>query len=117
MSNDTNTYIEEKVKEAADTMDQAVQIGETAYNLADGILSNLKAFVHDEKIWADLTRFEQKIHTEFQKKIDESRIKLKDADPFFKWRDGMKYYMDLRKWKTLEIIGYWDKLSKDHKEL
>lgn len=117
MSEETNQYIQEKIHEAADAMDQAVQIGETAYNLADGILSNLKAFIHDEKIWADLSRFEQKLNLQVQQKIEEARAKLKNSDPFLKWRDGLKYSMDLRKWKTLELITYWDKLAKEHKEL
>jgi hypothetical protein len=117
MSDETNQYILEKIKEAADTMDQAVQIGETAYNIADGILSNLKAFIHDDKIWKDLTTFEQKLHLEVQKKMDEARSKLKDTDVFLRWREGLKYSMDLRKWKTLELITYWDKLAKEHKEL
>lgn len=117
MSDETNQYIGEKIKEAADTLNQAVQLGETAYNIADGTLNNLKAFIHDEKIWTDINHFEQKLHNEFQKKMGEARVKLKDNDPFFKWREGMKYYMDLRQWRTIEMITYWDKLSKDHKEL
>jgi hypothetical protein len=110
-------YINEKIKEAADAINQAPQLGEAAYNIADGILGNLKAFIHDDKLWENITVFEKKTHVLFGKKLQDAKKELATKDPLFQWRYGMKYYMDMRHWKSLELLTYWDTLVKEHKEL
>lgn len=106
--------ISQGITEAKNLIDQAPTSGKIAYDLADGILTNNKAFIHDQKVWDEITAFEQKVHIEFAKKIKEAREKIKQKDPFFQWQDGMKFYLELRQWKTMEMISFWDNLSKQY---
>ena len=107
-----NKQIEESILEAKNTLNQTEQLGELSYNIADGILYNLKAFVHDEAIRKRISDFEEKLLKDFSKKIIEARGKLDNYDPLLAWKSGVGFYMELRQWKTLEMLTFWDKLVK-----
>ena len=110
----TNEFILGNIKEAVNYLNRIEEIGEVAFNQCDGILSNLKSFIHDEIIWKKISEKEEKVYKEFQKKQNEAKAKLKDADSLLQWNEGAKYYMDLRNWKCNEMIAFWDKLSKEY---
>ena len=110
----TNEFILDTIKEAANTLNKVDEAGEVAFNLCDGMLSNLKSFIHDETIWKKVTEKEEKVYKEFQKKSNEAKVKLKDVDSLLQWNEGAKYYMSLRQWKCSEMLNFWDKLSKEY---
>jgi len=85
----------------------------TLFDLADGVLVNVKAFVSNAEAWQKINEYEEKTHKEFNKRLAETRQKLKDEDPLIKWQNGLSYMMDLRLWKTREMLAFWDKLTKE----
>ena len=109
-----NKEITDSLLEAKDALDRANELGRIAYDICDGILLNIKAFIHDEDIWKEVNEHEMKLHKEFQKRIGEAREKLKTKDPLYAWNDGLQYFMELRHWKSLEMLNFMDKLSKEH---
>lgn len=106
--------ITESITEAKNALDNIEQLGETGFNICDGVLMNIKAFVHDQDIWDNINEKEKQVHIEFQKQLEEARKKLKDMDPMFSWQKGMTQYMKLRQWKSMELISFFDKLNKEH---
>ena len=44
-------YVIDSINGAKDTLDNVEKLGETAYDICDGILLNIKGFLHDEKVW------------------------------------------------------------------
>ena len=84
------------------------------FNMVDGILSNLKSFVHDQDVWLKIEQFEQQIHKDFQTRLNEARSNLEQEDPMFAWSKGLRFYIDLRTWKSQELLSFYDKLSKEH---
>jgi len=84
------------------------------FNMVDGILSNLKSFVHDQVIWDTIDSFEKRIHNDFQSKLTEARSSLEQEDPMFAWEKGLRFYIDLRTWKSQELLSFYDRLSKEH---
>jgi len=112
----TNQFILDNIKEAKEWLDKVnhPQIGESGFNMCDGILSNLKSFIHDENIWKKINDKEEKVFREFNKKKDDAKVKLKDVDPLFQWNEGAKFYANLRQWKSQEMLVFWDKLSKEY---
>lgn len=106
--------MEKSINDAKAAVDTAEQLGRTAFDIADGILTNSKAFVHDDVVWKKINEHEEKVHKEFTKRIDKARKELEGGDPLYAWEDGMEYYLKLRRWKTLEMLSFWDQLSKDH---
>jgi RecA-family ATPase len=110
----TNEWIMGQLKTAKEVLDRVPELGEAAFNLCDGILSNLKTFVTDEKIWVTITTFEEKLYKDFKKKESEARAKLKDIDSLVQFNSGQEYYINLRKWKSTELLSLWNRLSKDY---
>jgi len=110
----TSEFILKNIKTAKEWLDKVGEIGETGFNQCDGILENLKAFIHDEVIWKKVQEKEEKIYKEFQKKSNEAKIKLKEVDSLLQWNEGARYYMELRHWKSMELLSFWDKLSKEY---
>jgi len=106
--------IEDNIKEAKDSLNQAEQIGEIAYDICDGKLTNIKGFIHDENIWKKITEHEQKVFKEYSSRITKAKMDLKDVDPLFAWKPGMDMYMKLRHWKSLEMLNFYDKLVKEY---
>jgi len=106
--------ISDSITEAKAALDQVEELGKTSYDICDGMLNNIKAFVHDDAVWKKINDHEEKIHKDFKKRLDDARAKLKDRDPIYAWNDGLKFYMELRHWKSLEMLSFWDKLSKEH---
>ena len=86
----------------------------TLFDLADGVLVNIKAFVSDEVSWKKINDYEEKTHKEFSKRLNDTRAKLKDEDPIIQWQNGLSYMMELRLWKTREMLAFWDRLSKSN---
>jgi len=84
------------------------------FDLADGVLVNIKAFVSNPEAWKKINDYEERTHKEFTRRLNDTRGKLKDMDPLIQWQSGMGYMMELRLWKTREMIAFWDKLSKEH---
>jgi hypothetical protein len=110
----TSEFILSSIKEAANYLNKTEEIGEVGFNQCEGILGNLKSFIHDEIIWKKISEKEEKVYKEFQKKSNEAKVKLKDVDSLLQWNEGAKYYMTLRQWKCNEMLTFWDKLSKDY---
>ena len=84
------------------------------FNMVDGILSNLKSFIHDKDVWEKITLFEEGIHQTFQGKMKEARDALSQDDPLFAWEKGSRYTIELRTWKSGELLKFYDRLSKEH---
>jgi len=108
-----NEWFSEEIKKAKEILDQAPEKGEIANNVCDGILFNLKAFITDEKIYETVDRFEQKVNSDFRQKEIEARSKLKGKDQLTNFNIGIKYYMDLRNWRSAELLNMWNRLVKD----
>ena len=87
---------------------------EPVFDMADGILTNNKAFVSNEEAWKKINDYEMKVHMEFNKKLNESRAKLKEIDPIYQWQKGLESTMNLRLWKSRELLALWDKITKDY---
>lgn len=112
-----NENITKAINEASGYIEQVEQLGVMGLNMADGILNNCRSFVHDPVMKKKISDHEEKIFTDFQKKIDEARKELKDSDPLFSWQDGMSYYMNMRLWKTQEMLSFWDKINNERENL
>jgi len=104
--------LEESILEAKEALDNIETLGATAFDICDGILSNNKAFIHDPKVYDEVMQKEKQVYLEYSKQINEARLKLKNVDPFYQWGDGLEFYMKLRRWKSMELLNYWDKISK-----
>ena len=92
----------------------ALEQRKTLFDLADGILTNIKAFVGDPEAWKKINDKEERIHKEFTKRLNDARERLKTKDPLYQWQDGLSFMMELRMWKTREMLAFWDKLTKDY---
>ena len=110
-------HVKESLAEAKNCLNQSEEAGVMAYNLCDGILTNIKGFVHEDVVWAKINEHEQHVHQEFQKRLVDSRSKLKDDDPLFAWDKGLRQYLALRQWKSLEMLNFYDKLVKSNEFL
>jgi hypothetical protein len=86
----------------------------TLFDLADGVLVNIKAFVSDAEAWKKINEYEEKTHREFTKRLNDTRGKLKNEDPLVQWQTGLEYMMELRLWKSREMLAFWDKVTKDY---
>ena len=106
--------ISDSITEAKAALDRVEELGTTSYDICDGVLNNLKAFIHDDVVWKKINDHEEKVHRDFKRKADDARSKLKTRDPIYAWNDGLKYFMELRHWKSMEMLSFWDKLSKEH---
>ena len=109
-----NKRIEESITEAKEALDSIDRLGRTAFDICDGVLENNKAFVHDKVVYEKIVKKEQEVYNEYQRRINEARTRLKNNDPYYQWGEGLEYYMKLRRWKSLEMISFWDRLSKEH---
>jgi len=110
----TNEWIISQIQTAKQCLDRVPELGEAGFNMCDGILSNLKTFITEDSIWNTITTFEEKLHKDFLKKENEARVKLKDIDSLVQFNTGEAYYINLRKWKSQELLNLWNKLSKDY---
>jgi len=106
--------VSDSINEAKAALDQRETLGKTAYDICDGVLTNVKALVHDDEVWKKINAQEEKVHKEFKTKMNKAREKLKNIDPLYAWSEGMTYYMEMRHWKSLEMLSFWDKLSKEY---
>jgi len=109
-----SSKIEEGVNEAKEALDNIDQLGALAFDICDGKLSNNKAFIHDKNLMSKIEQKETMVYEEYRKRLIDARAKLKDVDPLYQWDDGLEFYMKLRRWKSMEMITFWDKLSKQH---
>lgn len=109
--------IKDGIIEALNAANRAPEEGEKAFNTADGILSNLKALIQDDKIWQRIHDFEKKTTEAYAKEIEAAKEKLKDKDPMFAFNYYGAENLRLRAWKTSELIKFWDKLTKEYKDL
>ena len=65
-------------------------------------------------VWKKINEHENNVHKEFGLRLSKARSDLKDEDPMFSWQKGMERYMKLRHWKSLEMLSFFDKLSKEY---
>lgn len=114
----TNKIILDGITEASNYLNEVEGIPleqrKTLFDLADGVLVNIKAFVSNEEVWKKINDYEVKTHKEFIKRLNDTRAKLKDDDPLTQWQNGLSYMMDLRLWKTREMLAFWDRITKQH---
>lgn len=109
----TNEWYVEQLKIAKEALDKVPEIGEAGYNYCDGVLNNLKTFITDTKIYETVSKFEEKLYNDFKQKEIDARIKLKGIDHLTSFNSGIKYYNDLRKWRSTELLNMWNRLIKD----
>ena len=107
-------HVTDSITDAKNALDNIEQLGETAYDICDGVLQNIKGFIHDETVWNKIQTHENKVHQEFKIRLKKANEELKNMEPLLAFRDGMKKYMKLRQWKSLEMLNFYDKLSKEH---
>jgi len=114
----TNKIILDGITEASNYLNEIeglpLEQRKTVFDLADGVLVNIKAFVSNKDAWKKINEYEEKIHQEFSKRLAETRQKLKEDDPLIQWQNGLSYMMDLRLWKTREMLAFWDKITKEY---
>jgi len=114
----TSKIINDGIIEASNYLNEVeglpLEQRKAVFDLADGVLVNIKAFVSNPEAWKKINEYEERTHREFTKRLNETRSKLKDKDPLYQWQDGMAFMMELRLWKTREMIAFWDKLSKEY---
>ena len=110
----TNEWILEQLRVAKEALDRVPQLGEDAFNVCDGILSNLKSFVTEDEAYRKIIDFEEKLYRDFKLKEREAREKLKGVDYLTSFNLGGRYYMNLRQWKSSELLNMWNRLVKDY---
>ena len=110
----SNEYIIDSIASAKNSLDNLEQLGETAFDMCDGSLMNIKAFIHDESIKHKILDKEKQVNLEFQKRMEKTNEELKAKGPLYAWRDGMKKYYKLRHWRSLELLNFYDKLCREH---
>jgi len=112
----TNKIIEDGIKDATEVLNEIeglpLEQRKGLFDLADGMLTNIKAFVNSSEAWKKINEFEEKIHKDFKNKLDEARKELEKQDSLTRWQDGLSYMMDLRMWKTRETLAFWNKLNQ-----
>ena len=107
-----NPNITDSIEKAKAWIEQLDKEGVNALNMADGILHNAKAFVHDPKIKEQIMTHESKIFTDFSKKMLEARKELDKSDLIFRTNDEANYELTLKLWKTQEMLAFWDSINK-----
>jgi len=114
----TNRLILDGIVKAENILNEVegvtLQERETLFDLADGVMVNIKAFVSNEEAWKKINEYEMKTHQEFAKRLNDARAKLKDIDPIYQWQKGLEFTMDLRFWKAREMLAFWDKITKEY---
>jgi len=106
--------VTESLTNAKSALDTLKENGELAFDICDGILTNIKGFVHDEIVWGKINKHEEKVHQEFQRRLKKANEELKQRPPMDTFNEGMERYLNLRHWKSLEMLNFYDKLSKEH---
>jgi hypothetical protein len=106
--------IKKSIKEAKTALDSIDTLGETSYDICDGILLNIKAFIHDPEIKKLIDEHETKTFQEFRNRYDKAAKELQNKGPMANWREAADRYIKLRHWKSLEMLSFYDKLSKEH---
>ena len=107
-------YVSDSITEAKNALDNLQQLGGTAFNIADGVLLNIKAFVHDDHVIQKIRTKESQVETEFNRRIKKANDELKDKGPMYSFNTASDKYWKLRHWKSLEMLNFYDKLSKEH---
>ena len=110
----SNEYIIDSIASAKNSLDSLDQMGEIAFDMCDGSLMNIKAFIHDEAIKQKIIEKEKSVNQEFQKRMNKANQDLNTKGPLYAWRDGMKKYYKLRHWQSLEMLNFYDKLCREH---
>lgn len=112
----TNEYIINEIKKAKDSLDSVndPRIGFTGFDICDGILTNLKIYVTDEKIYAQIIQFEEKLLKDYRLKQKESREKLKGLDMLTQYSVGEYHSAFLKNWKSTELLNLWTRIIKDY---
>jgi len=109
----SNKQIAENLGKAEDALNRLNELGEDAFNICDGILHNCKVHIDDAALWEKVHKKESLIVAEFNKRRSEANKKLSGKEPFYAWGDSMNYYLQLREWKSLEMLSFWTKLNKE----
>jgi len=110
----SNEQVKNNLIKAEEALNSINELGETSFDICDGILDNCKIHINDQVIWDKVHKKERVVTEEYQKRKTEFAKKLKDQDPFYAWGDGMHYYLELRKWKSMEMLSFWNTLSKQN---
>ncbi|RLF35430.1 MAG: hypothetical protein DRN08_03065 [Thermoplasmata archaeon] len=84
------------------------------YDACDRMLQDLKAFVHDPKVLDLIVEHVQKVQQEWQQKINEAKQKLEGLNALDHWEEGASYMLELRHWKTLEMLSFWNHITKQY---
>jgi len=108
----SNKRIEDNLVKAEQALNSVRELGEDAFDICDGVLENCKIHVDNKEVWEKVHKKEIEVIQEYKKRKNEASRKLAGKDPFYAWGDSMNYYLELRKWKSLEMLGFWNKLNK-----
>jgi len=110
-----NKTFEKGLNEASDLLNEIeglpLEQRKTVFDIIDGILSNMSVFVTDPEAWKKIKEKEEKVHKEFSNKLAQTRSALKEKDPLYQWQEGLSYMMDLRMWKSKEMLAFWNDLA------
>ena len=109
----SNKQVTENLSKAEDALNSLNELGETAFDICDGVIDNCKIHIDDSTLWDKVHKKEKEITDEFKKRKNDAVKKLSGKDPFYAWGDGMHFYLELRKWKSMEMLSFWTKVNKD----
>ena len=104
----------DNINEAKNALNQYPSIGEVAFDMCDGILNNIKAFIHTEDAWKELFAHEKKVNQEYTKRIADLNAELKDRPPMDVFKEATELYIKARAWKSTEMLNFYDMLTKKY---
>jgi len=119
MRNMVSDPVNERMKEAGAYLDEAEKLGDIpetlpAFIACDGILDNIKIFIHNEKAWEEINRKEQELNTMFKKEFKEKIEKIKHEDEYMRFLKMRKIEIQIMRWKCKQRLGFYDFLTKKY---
>ena len=84
----------------------------SAFSEAELVLANNKAFVHDDKLKAEIFEKEKKIIIEYNEKKLEAEKDIDNSNPWRSYNKFAQYDMQLRLWRCQELLAFWDNVNK-----
>ena len=109
-----SNHVEENINDAREAINQYPAIGEAAFDLCDGILNNIKGFIHVDKEWEDLFDHEKKVNIEYAKRINIINNELKEKPPMDIYKETKDRYIRARAWRSTEMLNFYDMLAKKY---
>jgi len=111
--------VSERLIEAGAYLDQAEKMGDNPQALGpliacDGILENIKVFVHEDEPWEQIHTKEKDLNKIFWENFKKESEKLKDEGEYFKFLKQQKVEVHLMFWKCKQRLGFYDWLTQKY---